>query len=85
MRPTGTRSGKVRAVAEEKITLARANGHEEVFGRAAIARAVREHTKLIAKHDIQDPEFNRDLTCDVERATSEILASIESGNPIAAG
>ena len=47
-----------KAVAEEKITLVHTSGVKEVFGRAAIARAVREHTELIAKHDVLDPEFN---------------------------
>ena len=88
MRPTGAGSGIARAAAEGKITLVRADGVEEVFGRyggGAIARAVREHTELIAKHDVLDPEFNRELARDVEQATSEILASIKGGNPIAAG
>ena len=56
-----------------------------MFGRAHIARAVREHTELIAKHDVQDPEFNRGLARDVEQATSEILASIKDGSPSVAG
>ena len=58
---------------------------EEVFGRAAIARAVREPTELIVKHVILDPEFNRELARDVKQATSQILASIEGWDPIAAG
>ena len=85
MRPTGARSGKARATTEEKITLARTNGMEEMFGRARIARAVRAHTELIAKHDVKDPEFNRGLARDVEQETSEILASIKDGSPIVAG
>ena len=85
MWPTGAKTGKARATTEEKITLTRTNRVEEVFGRAAIARAVREHTELIAKHDVQDPEFNRGLARDVKQATSEILASIKDGSPIVAG
>ena len=85
MRSTGAMSGKAHAMAEEKITLACADGVREVFGRAAIARAVREHTELIAKHDVLDPDFNMELARDVEQAAADILASIEDGNPIAAG
>lgn len=85
MRPKGSRSGKVHAQAEQKITLASASGPKEVFGRPAIARAVREHTEFIAKHDVLDPEFNVDLARDVEQATRDILSSIEGEHPITAG
>ena len=67
------------------MTIVHAGATKGVFGRAAIARTVREHTECIAKHDVLDPEFNVELARDVELATSEILAGIKSGNPITAG